>query len=150
MANVFHGFFDSGSSFSNNINADGQKKKSTATSPYLYHIPCLLMQVLLDLWIFKILASLLGVFHLIIQQIKTARSPCPRVKSKEVHKYGHDIHFSSLFKHNSKMHVASLKPQPTLKLKLAAIWGEIISDRAPYSGASARVLLKELHRSSQV
>jgi len=51
------------------------KKKSTATSSYLYHIPCLLMQVLLDLWIFRILASLLGVFHLIIQQIKTSRSP---------------------------------------------------------------------------
>ena len=47
------------------------KKKSTATSAYLYHIPCHLMQVLLDLWIFRLLASLLGVFHLIIQQIKT-------------------------------------------------------------------------------
>jgi len=75
---VFHDFFGSGSNFSNNVNAGGQKKKSTATSPYLCHIPCLLMQVLLDLWIFRILASLLGVFHLIIQQIKTARSPCLR------------------------------------------------------------------------
>ena len=36
------------------------------------------MQVLLNLWIFKIFASLLGVFHLIIQQIKTVRSPCCR------------------------------------------------------------------------
>ena len=26
------------------------------------------------------------------------------------------------------MHVASLKPQPTLKLELAVIWGKIISD----------------------
>jgi len=108
------------------------------------------MQVLLDLWIFRILASLLGIFHLIIQQIKTARSPCLRLKSKEVHKYGHGIHSAVLFNHNSKMHVASLKPQPTLTLELAAIWGEIISDRVPYSGASARVALKELHRSSQV
>jgi hypothetical protein len=68
-----------------------KKKKSTATSPNLHHVPCLLMQLLLDLWIFRILASLLGVFHLIIQQFNTAISPC-RGKNKEVIKYGHDIH----------------------------------------------------------
>ena len=49
------------------------------------------MQILLELWIFRILASLLGVFHLIIQQINTARSPC-EVENKGVIKYGYDIH----------------------------------------------------------
>ena len=49
-------------------------------------------------------------------------------------KFGHDIHSEVLFSNNSKMHecliealvvdVASLKPPPTLKLKLAANSGE--------------------------
>lgn len=48
------------------------------------------------------------------------------------------------------MHVASLKPQPTLPLELAAIWGEIISDRVPYSGASARVAIGQVKAKNKV
>ena len=69
-------------------------------------------------------------------------------KDKEVIKFGHDIHSEVLFSNNSKMHecliealvvdVASLKPPPTLKLKLAAIW---FQTEYPTLGKRARVAL---------
>ena len=74
---IFNCFFGSGSSYSNIVNAGGQKKNPPPL--HLTYVTSLVfMQVLLDLWIFRILAFLLGVFHLIIQQIKTVRSPCYR------------------------------------------------------------------------
>ena len=54
------------------------KKKNPPPLHLTYVTSLVFMQVLLDLWIFRILAFLLGVFHLIIQQIKTVRSPCYR------------------------------------------------------------------------
>jgi len=52
------------------------KKKNPPPLHLTYVTSLVFMQVLLDLWIFRILAFLLGVFHMIIQQIKTSRSPC--------------------------------------------------------------------------